>query len=91
MAKAEASGANENEIHVLGEYSETFNGIALDINDMDAEKISKLPSVKNIYPITSPVEFKKRLLDIYTDKNFEMSQNLLCSLGFDKSNVLLFI
>ncbi|MBI4053016.1 MAG: S8 family serine peptidase [Candidatus Diapherotrites archaeon] len=37
---------------ILGEYSKTFNGIALDISQEDAEKILDLPGVKSVTPNT---------------------------------------
>ena len=35
---------------ILGEYTKTFNGIALDVSDEEIERIKSLPGVKSVYP-----------------------------------------
>ena len=42
--------AEENELVVLDEYENVFNGIALDISFEEAEKIEKINGVKKVYP-----------------------------------------
>ena len=51
---------------------------------------SVVNSVKTLYPIPSPAEFKKMLLEINTDKDFGMAQEILDAFGFDNTNSLLF-
>ena len=45
-----AVGVSQDEIELLGEYSKTFNGIALDISGEEAEEIKELDGVKEVYP-----------------------------------------
>jgi subtilisin family serine protease len=41
---------DESQLLVLGEYENTFNGIALNISSEEAEQIEQVPGVKEVYP-----------------------------------------
>ena len=41
---------NKDEIEILNEYEDIFNGISLDISDDEAKEIEKLLEVKDVYP-----------------------------------------
>ncbi len=49
LISGNAVGGGEKSI-ILGEYYNTFNGLALDISEVEAKKLSTLSSVKNVYP-----------------------------------------
>ncbi len=44
------SFASKGSMAILGEYSDVFNGIALNLSDKDAEKIKDLPGVRKMHP-----------------------------------------
>ena len=45
-----AVGTNKNQIEILSEFIDVFNGIALDISEEEAKEIEKISGVKKIYP-----------------------------------------
>lgn len=64
----------------------TFNiGIPAIRNDLFNSVVN---SVKTLYPIPSPAEFRKMLLSLHTDKDLGMAQEILGSMGFENTNSL---
>jgi hypothetical protein len=51
---------------------------------------SLVDSVKTLSTLPSPKEFKEMLLDIHTDKDLGIAQEILGSMGFENTNSLLF-
>jgi subtilisin family serine protease len=64
-------------IQVLGEWDSVFNGIALDINAEEAEKVAKIQGVKSVFP---DYEVRALLQDsvplIGADKVWELDKDL---------------
>ncbi len=71
------------EIQVLNEFTNVFNGITLDISDIEAQKLKQIEEVKEVYPNTL---VKATLMDsvplINADDVWELDKNGdYCSIG----------